>query len=68
VAKLLEAWCLKDVEEFFFCFFVFGLVYCFAGCCGVILVNWFQRWSAILVAQWIFFMSCVNHNFGGGLV
>jgi hypothetical protein len=50
------------------CFFVFGLVCCFAGGCGVALVNWFQWWSVNLAAQWILFMSSVNHSSNGGLV
>ncbi len=29
-------------KNLFSCFFVFGLVCCFAGYCEVIFVNWFQ--------------------------
>ncbi len=35
-------------------FFVFGLVFCFVGYCGMVLVSWFQWWSAILAAQGYF--------------
>ncbi len=55
-------------KNLFPCFFVFGLFCCFAGYCGVILVSWFQWWSAILAAQWILFISCVNHGSVSGLV
>jgi hypothetical protein len=50
------------------CFFYFTLVCCFAGYCGVALVTWFQWWSAILVVQWILFMSNVNHISNGRFV
>jgi hypothetical protein len=49
-------------------FSVFGLIYCFVGYCEMALVSWFQRWSAILTAQWILLMSSVNHGSCGGLV
>ncbi len=62
MAELLKVWCFKGVDEFIFLFC------CFANYYGVILVNRFQWWSAILAAQWIFFMSYVNHDFARGLV
>jgi hypothetical protein len=43
---MLKLLCFKDIEKFnyffYLYFFVFGLVCCFVGYCGVILVNWFQ--------------------------
>jgi hypothetical protein len=58
----------RTSKNLFSCLSVFDLVCWFAGYCGVILVSWFRLWSAILVAQWIFFISCVNHGSGDGLV
>jgi hypothetical protein len=70
----LCGWATRSVEFqgcqriYFLVFSIFGLFCCFAGYCGVILESWFQWWSAILIAQWILFMSCVNHGSTRGLV
>jgi hypothetical protein len=56
------------LKKLFSCFFGFGLFCCFASYYGGIFMSWFQWWSAILVAQWRFFMSDVNHGSAKGLM
>jgi hypothetical protein len=68
MVELLEAWCFKGAKKIIFLFFCFWFVLLFCRLLWNNLSELVSMMECNLAAQWILFMTCVNHGSASGLV